>query len=69
MKTMSKKVYYIYVRGVGITTRLFDSKETPTDIFCSLLNEFDLDLIGYGDNLLEVQKIFLDNILYETYKL
>lgn len=66
---MNAKTYYVYVRGVGITTRLFDRKETPTDIFCSLLNEFDMDLIGYGDNLVEVQKIFLDNILYETYKI
>lgn len=66
---MTTKVYYIYVRGVGITTRLFDHKETPTDIFCSLLNEFDMDLIAYGSNLVDVQKMFLDNILYETYKL
>ena len=63
------KVYYVYVRGVGITTRLFDNKETATDVFCSLLNEFDLDLIAYGSNLVDVQKMFLDSILYETYKI
>ena len=65
---MTKKVYYIYVRGVGITTRLFDSKETSTDVFCTLLNDFGMDLIGYDTNLLKVQQLFLDSIYYDTYK-
>ena len=63
-----KKVYYIYVRGVGITTRLFDRKETSTDVFSTLLNDYGLDLIGYDTNLLKVQQLFLDSIYYDTYK-
>ena len=63
------KVYYVYVRNVGIITRIYDAHETAQDIFCSLLNEFDMDLIGYDDDLLKIQQLFLDSILYETYKL
>lgn len=64
-----KKVYYIYVRGVGITTRLFDYKETATDVFFSLLNDIGVEnLIYYDTDFLKVQKSFLDNIYYETYK-
>lgn len=64
-----KKVYYIYVKGVGITTRLFDEKDTATDIFFALLEEFGVDnLIYYDTDFLKVQKSFLDNIYYETYK-
>lgn len=66
---MTKKVYYIYVRGIGITTRLFDRKETATDVFFTLLNDFGVDnLIYYDTDFLKVQKSFLDNIYYETYK-
>ena len=66
---MNKKVYYIYVRNVGIITRIYDAHETAQDIFCSLLGEFDMDIIGYDTELINVQRLFLDSILYETYKL
>lgn len=64
-----KKVYYIYVRGVGITTRLFDEKETATDVFFALLEDIGVEnLIYYDTDFFKVQKAFLDNIYYETYK-
>ena len=64
-----KKVFYIYVKGVGITTRLFDHKETATDVFFTLLEDFGVEnLIYYDTDFLKVQKSFLDNIYYETYK-
>ena len=64
-----KKVFYIYVKGVGITTRLFDYRETATDVFFTLLNDYGVDnLIYYDTDFLKVQKSFLDNIYYETYK-
>ena len=62
------KNYYVYVRGIGIIPRQFDYRETATDVFCTLLNDFGLDLIGYDTNLIKVQQLFLDNIYYETYK-
>ena len=65
---MTKKVYYIYVRGIGIIPRQFDSKETSTDVFCTLLNDYGLDLIGYDTNYLKVEQLFLNSIYYDTYK-
>ena len=40
-KITMNKVYYIYVKGAGITTRLFDRKETATDVFFTLLNDIN----------------------------
>ena len=62
------KNYYVYVRGIGIIARLFDRKETSQDVFCTLLNDYGMDLIGYDTNLLKVQQLFLDSIYYDTYK-
>lgn len=62
------KTYYIYVRGVGIVPRQFDSKETSTDVFCTLLNDYGLDLIGYDTDYLKVEQLFLNSIYYDTYK-
>lgn len=63
-----KKVYYIYVRGVGITTRLFDKNETAADVFYTLLSDYGLDLIGYDTDYLKVEQLFLNSIYYDTYK-
>ena len=65
---MTKKVYYVYVRGTGIVPRQFDSKETATDIFCTLLDDYGLDLIGYDTEYLKVEQLFLNSIYYDTYK-
>ena len=63
------KTYYIYVRGVGIVPRQFDHKETSTDVFFTLLEDFGVEnLIYYDTDLLKVQKSFLNEIYYETYK-
>ena len=62
------KNYYVYVRGTGIVLRQFDKKETSSDVFCALLNDYGMDLIGYDTNLLKVQQLFLDSIYYDTYK-
>lgn len=63
------KNYYVYVRGVGIIPRQFDHKETATDVFFTLLNDYGVDnLIYYDTDFLKVQKSFLDNIYYDTYK-
>lgn len=62
------KTYFVYVRHQGILPRQFDSKETSSDVFCTLLNDYNLDLIGYDTNLLKVQQLFLDSIYYDTYK-
>ena len=63
------KTYYVYVANRGIVTRLFDRKETVQDILCTLINDYGVDLIGYDDDLLRVEKLFLDSIYYETYKI
>ena len=65
---MNTKTYYVYVRNKGIFPIFFNSKETSTDVFCTLLNAYGLDLIGYDTNLLKVQQLFLDSIYYDTYK-
>ena len=63
------KTYYVYVRGMGIIPRQFNHKETSTDVFFTLLNDYGVDnLIYYDTDFLKVQKAFLDNIYYETYK-
>lgn len=62
------KTYYIYVRGTGIVPRQFDNKETSTDVFCTLLNDYGLNLIGYDTDYLKVEQLFLNSIYYETYK-
>lgn len=62
------KNYYVYVRGVGIIPRQFDSKETSTDVFCTLLSDYGLDLIGYDTDYLKVEQLFLNSIYYDTYK-
>ena len=62
------KNYYVYVRGVGIIPRQFDSKETAIDIFYTLLNDYGLDLIGYDTEYLKVEQLFLNSIYYDTYK-
>lgn len=63
------KTYYVYVRGTGIVSRQFFHKETATDVFFTLLNDYGVDnLIFYDTDFLKVQKSFLDNIYYETYK-
>ena len=62
------KTYYVYVRGIGIVPRHFDSKETSTDVFCTLLNDYGLDLIGYDTDYLKVEQLFLNSIYYDTYK-
>ena len=63
------KVYYVYVANRGIVTELFNHKETSQDILCTLINKYGVDLIGYDSNLVKVQKLFLDSIYYETYKI
>ena len=62
------KTYFVYVRHQGILPRQFDSKETSTDVFCTLLNDYGLDLIGYDTDYLKVEQLFLDSIYYDTYK-
>ena len=63
------KKYYVYVKNMGIITRQFDHKETATDVFFTLLGDYGVDnLIYYDTDYLKVQKSFLDNIYYETYK-
>ena len=62
------KTYFVYVRGAGIIPRQFDSKETSTDVFCTLLNDYGLDLIGYDTDYLKVEQLFLNSIYYDTYK-
>lgn len=63
------KRYYVYVANQGIVSRLFNHKETSQDILCTLINDYGVDLIGYDDNLLKIQRLFLDSIYYETYKI
>lgn len=63
------KKYYVYVANVGIIKRVFDTHETAQDILCTLINDYGLALMGYDDDLLKIQQLFLDSILYETYKL
>ena len=65
---MNTKTYYVYVRNRGIVTRFFNHKETSSDVFCTLLNDYGMDLIGYDINLLKVQQLFLNSIYYDTYK-
>ena len=62
------KNYFVYVRHQGILPRQFDSKETSTDVFCTLLNDYGLGLMGYDTDLLKIQQLFLDSIYYDTYK-
>ena len=62
------KNYYVYVRYQGILQRQFDHKESSTDVFCTLLNDYGLDLIGYDTSLIKVQQLFLNSIYYDTYK-
>ena len=63
------KKYYVYVANRGIVTELFDRKETSQDILCTLINKYGVDLIGYERDLVKIQKLFLDSIYYETYKI
>ena len=63
------KMYYVYVANLGIVTELFDYKETSQDILCTLINKYGVDLIGYETDLVKIQKLFLDSIYYETYKI
>lgn len=63
------KKYYIYVANRGIVTELFDHKETNEDILCTLIEKYGVDLIGYDNNLTKIQRLFLDSIYYETYKI
>ena len=62
------KNYYVYVRGMGIIPRQFNRKETSQDVFCTLLNDYGLDLIGYDTDHLKVEQLFLNSIYYDTYK-
>ena len=62
------KTYFVYVRGTGIIPRRFFHKETSQDVFCTLLNDYGLDLIGYDMDYLKVEQLFLNSIYYETYK-
>lgn len=62
------KTYYVYVRGTGIVPRQFFHKETSTDVLCTLLHDYGLDLIGYDTDYLKVEQLFLNSIYYDTYK-
>ena len=62
------KRYYVYVANLGIVTEIFDHKETSQDILCTLINKYGVDLIGYETDLVKIQKLFLDSIYYDTYK-
>ena len=62
------KTYFVYVRGTGIVPRQFNHKETSTDVFYTLLNDYGLDLIGYDTDYLKVEQLFLNSIYYDTYK-
>lgn len=63
------KRYYVYVANRGIVTELFPSKETSQDVLCELIGKHGVDLIGYDTDLVKVQRLFLDSIYYETYKI